>query len=408
MEILEFRQRLKDSIRQNSKQSAAALSSQDKRLPYNNFDFFGVSQPMFASRVLQESKSLLENQDLVSKILSSNQSSKKNSASNSAGPKLAQCIQAPGAANELKKKAEKLKVARDYSFLSDDAEVPASAKEPPPGNVSVPTSEAQSAQMPPRSKHALASNSGRNVQGIREERKSVPSDGEMHKAGSYQSSSASKPKVMSIDSKKQLGVNNGSGTSQPIGVSNGPSRPVSLSTGAGPKGAPSKPIAKMEKMISAQAARNLPSSVHKAPSSKMHSSDPKLLFELKKGSQECSNDKMMPQRPISSKSQVKKPVKQVQSRAHAMSNVQRKQSSEDEEALEMIRNMFKSNRYRVRDNVDDDDSDMEANFDEIMEEEDRSDKIARKEDAEQLKLIKKEEEQERMRRMAKKRKLSHQ
>ena len=40
---------------------------------------------------------------------------------------------------QLRKKAEKLKVARDYSFL-DDAEIPAPAKEPPPRNVSAPTS----------------------------------------------------------------------------------------------------------------------------------------------------------------------------------------------------------------------------------------------------------------------------
>lgn len=41
---------------------------------------------------------------------------------------------------QLRKKVEKLKVARDYSFLEDDRGVPAPAKEPPPRNVSAPTS----------------------------------------------------------------------------------------------------------------------------------------------------------------------------------------------------------------------------------------------------------------------------
>lgn len=41
---------------------------------------------------------------------------------------------------QIKNKVEKLKVARDYSFLSDDAEFPVHAKEPPRRNVSVPTS----------------------------------------------------------------------------------------------------------------------------------------------------------------------------------------------------------------------------------------------------------------------------
>ncbi|XWS29639.1 hypothetical protein CRYUN_Cryun24cG0046700 [Craigia yunnanensis] len=431
MEYLELRQRLKDSIKRKRKQSGAALSSQEKRLPYNNFgSFFGPSQPVIAQRVIQESKSLLENQNLVSKMLSFNQSSKKNSASNSAGSKLGQRGQAPKVTSELRKKAEKLKVARDYSFL-DDAEIPAPAKEPPSRNISAPTSEARTAQMPPKIKQPLGSNGGRNVQGIREERKSVPLNGQMHKASSYKVSSASKPNVMSMDSKRQLGVNNGIGPGRPVGVSNGigPSRPVGVSNGirpgrpvgvsngigpgrpAGPKAVPSKvPTAKMEKKISAPAVRNLPPSAHKAPAppSKMHSSDSKLQFELKKGSQERSKDKIMPQRPvISSKPQVNKPVKQVSSHSHTASNVQRpkkKQLSEDEKALMMIRNMFHTDRYPVCD--DDDDSDMEANWEEIMKEEKRSAKIARKEDEEQLRLIEEEERRERMRRMAKKRKLS--
>ncbi|KAK8716555.1 hypothetical protein V6N13_043861 [Hibiscus sabdariffa] len=504
VEYLELRQRLKDTIRRKRRQSA--LASSQAKLPYNNFgSFFGPSQPVIAQRVIQESKSLLENQNLVSKMLSSNHSSKKNPASNSAGPKQAQNGQTLKPPNELRRKVEKLKVARDYSFLSDDTGVPAPAKNPPPRNVSAPTSESRSAEMLPKSKQPLSSsnNSARNFQGTREERKPVPLKDQLQtKTGAYKSSSASKPNGMPMDSKKQLGVSsgmapgrsggvtnsmgpgrpggvsNGTGSSRPVGASNGsgpgrsggisngmgssrhvgsssgsgpgrpvgvgngtgpgrpagvssgtgpgrpvgfgngtgPGRPVSVSNGtgpgrpSGPKAAPSKmPLAKMEKKISAPTSRNPPPSAHKAPPSKVHSSESRRHIEQKRGLQERSKDKMMPQRPqVSSKSQVNKPVKQVSSHSQMKSNVQRpkkRQLNEDEKALMIIRNMFHTDRYAARDEGDV--SDMEANFDEIMMEERRSAKIAKKEDEEQLKLIEEEERQERMRKMAKKRKLSH-
>ncbi|KAK8716556.1 hypothetical protein V6N13_043862 [Hibiscus sabdariffa] len=492
VEYLELRQRLKDTIRRKRKQSA--LASSQEKLPYNNFgSFFGPSQPVIAQRVIQESKSLLENQNLVSKMLSSNHPSKKNPASNSAGPKQAQNGQTLKPPNELRRKVEKLKVARDYSFLSDDTGVPDPAKNPPPRNLSAPISETRSAQMLPKIKQPLTSsnNSGRNLQGTRDERKPVPLKGQLQtKTGAYKPSSASKPKGMPMDSKKQLGVSsgmapgrpggvtngmgpgrsggvsNGTGSSRPVvasngsgpgrsgGISNGmgssrhvgasngsgpgrsvgvgngtgpgrsvgvgngtgPGRSVGVSNGtgpgrpSGPKAVPSKmPLAKMEKKVSAPTSRNPPPSAHKAPPSKVHSSESRRHIEQKRGLQERSKDKMMPQRPqVSSKSQVNKPVKQVSSHSQMKSNVQRpkkKQLNEDEKALMIIRNMFHTDRYAARDEGDV--SDMEANFDEIMMEERRSAKIAKKEDEEQLKLIEEEERQERMRKMAKKRKLSH-
>ncbi|KAE8693388.1 SPT2 chromatin protein, putative isoform 2 [Hibiscus syriacus] len=475
VEYLELRQRLKDSIRRKRKQSA--LASSEKKLPYNNFgSFFGPSQPVIAQRVIHESKSLLENQNLVSKMLSTNQSSKKNPASNSTGPKQAQLGKVLKPPSELRRKVEKLKVARDYSFLSDDTGFPAPAKDPPPRNVSAPTSEVRSAQMLLKSKQPLSSNnnSARNLQGIRDERKSVPLKGQLQsKTGTYNTSSGSKPNGMSMDSKKQLGVtncmgngrsggvsrgmgssrpvcaSNGTGIGRPVGVSSGtwPGRPVGASSGTGPnrhagasngtgpvrpvgasngtgpgrpigasngtesgrpagyKPVPSKmPIPKMEK-VSAPTSRSLPPSAHKAPPSRVHSSESRQQLEQKRGLQERNKDKMMPQRPlVSSKPQLKKPVKQVSSHTQMKSNVQRPKKialSEDEKALMMIRNMFHTDRYPVCD--DDDVSDMEANWDEIMKEERRSAQIARKEDEEQLRLI---EEEERRERMAKKRKLS--
>ncbi|GMI86544.1 hypothetical protein like AT2G22720 [Hibiscus trionum] len=450
LEYLELRQRLKDNIRRKRKQSALT-SSQEKKLPYNNFgSFFGPSQPLISKRVIQESKSLLENQNMVSKLLSSNQSNKKNPASNSAGPKQAQHCQALKPPSELRRKVEKLKVARDYSFLSDDTGVPATAKDPPPRNVSAPTSEARSAQKLLKSREPLSSNnnSGRHLQGTRDERKSVLLKGQLQsKFGTNKSSSACKPNGMPMDSKKQLGVSSGMGPGRPGSVSNGtgsgrpvsngtgPGRPVSNGTGpgrsvgasngtgpgrsvgasngtapgrpAGPKAVPSKmPITKMEKKISAPTSRNVPPSAHKAPPSKVHTSDSRRHLEQKRGSQERSKDKMMSQRPpVSSKPQANKPVKQVLSHSQMKSNVQRpkkKNTSDDERALMMVRTMFRTDRWAACDDVDDV-SDMEANWDEIRAEERRSAKIAKEEDAEQLRLI---EEEERRERMAKKRKLS--
>lgn len=49
---------------------------------------------------------------------------------------------------------------------------------------------------------------------------------------------------------------------------------------------------------------------------------------------------------------------------------------------------------------------MEANFDDILKEERRSSRIAREEDERELRLIEEEEERERLRKLAKKRKLS--
>ncbi|XWS45070.1 hypothetical protein CRYUN_Cryun15aG0105100 [Craigia yunnanensis] len=151
---------------------------------------------------------------------------------------------------------------------------------------------------------------------------------------------------------------------------------LSLGDLLGLKRPPKMPIAKMEKKISAPAARNLPTSARKELPSKMHSSDSRQHLELKKGSQERCKDKTMPQRPvISSKPQVNKPVKQVSSHSRTTLNVQRpkkKQLSEDEKALMMIRNMSRA-------------------------------KVAKEEDGEQLKLI---EEEQRMRRLAKKHKLT--
>ncbi|CAL5370910.1 unnamed protein product [Camellia sinensis] len=75
-------------------------------------------------------------------------------------------------------------------------------------------------------------------------------------------------------------------------------------------------------------------------------------------------------------------------------------------AISMIRSMFRYNPRKFAD--EDDDSDMEANYEDIMREEQRRGyaRIARKEDEEELRKIEEEERRERLREEAKKRKLS--
>lgn len=150
--------------------------------------------------------------------------------------------------------------------------------------------EAASSQVPLKSKQPL-SNSGRHIHGSREERKTVSMNGHLYrKAGPNKSTSVSKPNSVSVDSKKQLGSNNG----------NGPGRPLA------PKGLPlKKPVATMEKKASAPVARHSMAGVQKPLPSKVHPSISKQRLEPRKGLQEPNRSKMLPKQPMtSSKPQV--------------------------------------------------------------------------------------------------------
>ena len=130
LEYLELRQKIKESIRKKQgKGSLHAQSSQDrkKKLPYNDFgSFFGPSRPVISSRVIQESKSLLENE-----IKNSNQPKKRPAPTNSSGGKNVSQEKRPKAVSAVRRKVETLKDTRDYSFLfSDDAELPVPKREP--------------------------------------------------------------------------------------------------------------------------------------------------------------------------------------------------------------------------------------------------------------------------------------
>ncbi|CAN7068357.1 unnamed protein product [Brassica oleracea var. botrytis] len=338
--FLEFRQRIKESIRnktQNGNDLAPTSDSmpRKRKLPYEFGSFFGPSQPGIASRVLQESKPLLKDELLATKALDSIQTKNKSS-----------CPASALEANELKRKAKELKESRDYSFLfSDDAELPVSIKEPPSSlKAPVPKSRPSS-----RGNHSRPGSSTK---------------GQPHtKPGSAINSQTHKP-----SSKLR------------------PQRP--------------DPTRK-----SVMDHRKKPHS-----SSKPLSTDPKeqrvkqrkVSIEIKRSSQMVPRQQALP--PLKHPRMISKPpLKQ----AHQLKKKKKKVTEEDEEALRMVREMCKTERFARRDLDDYDDRGMEASLEDIIKEEKRSEKLAKKEDAEQLRLIEEEERRERVLRKEKRQKLSH-
>lgn len=204
------------------------------------------------------------------------------------------------------------------------------------------------------------------------------------------SASSSKSSLKPTDSRKHVGSNNGIG----------PGRPVAKTL------PPKTPVVSLERKASVSGAKDPLPNGQKLPSSKMHSSDPRKHMEQRKGANEPNKPKIISKQSAApSKPQMNKPLRQISSHNDHQPKKKPVKRSEDEIALDMIRKMFNTDRFEGRDF--DDADDMEANFDDIMREERRSSKIAKKEDEEQLRLIEEEERQERMRKLAKKRKLSH-
>ncbi|WVZ21056.1 hypothetical protein V8G54_008378 [Vigna mungo] len=258
MDYLELRKKLKESIRKQMKKegsgsSASRLDATDRRkskLPYDNYgSFFGPSQPVIAQRVIQESKSLLENQHLASKVPNPHHAKKSQSKAPSGGLK-SSFHNPPPKVSEVQVKAQKLKNTRDYSFLlSDDTEPPAPSKAPSPQNMHIRNSgilllamclygvemifadveEGRPAQVPARSKLPPISNGSKRARASHEEHNLGSVAGRLPpKSGSgYKTSSTSKPSMTSADSRKQLGNNGGNGPGRPVG-SNGMASKMSV------------------------------------------------------------------------------------------------------------------------------------------------------------------------------------
>ncbi|XP_051117723.1 uncharacterized protein LOC127242286 [Andrographis paniculata] len=422
LEYLALRQKLKDSIRKQRKKEAGVTNanSRDKTstLRKDNYgSFFGPSQPVIAQRVIQESRSLLENPDLAAKITKSHTTNKKSSGGSAAhAPPKPQSNSRPTVMNGVKKKVQMLKDTRDYSFLlSEDAEVPAPSKNPPPRTVSTPKSDARPAQVPPKTKQVV-NDRGREIPHSRDVRKPmVPSNQNKPKVGFERSNG----KLPVEPRKQQLVHNNGSG----------PGRPLPH------KGAPSKTSVPATRKITPPVAKHtVPGSQRPTPSSQHAPERKRPLSQVQHSLQrrspprgqpsvvnkssvqrkeyhETSRPKALTKQPLppSRDQQMRRPppkpsAPQHEERPKPKPKRRLDDDSDDENAINMIRKMFGYNPNKFRD--DDDVSDMEAGFDDIMREEKRSAKIARKEDEEQLRLIEEEERRERMRLAKKKQKVS--
>ncbi|KAI9125252.1 hypothetical protein K1719_003868 [Acacia pycnantha] len=412
LEYLELRQKLKESIRKQMKKesstSHASSSEREKKLPYDNYgSFFGPSQPVIAQRVIQESKSLLENQHLASRLSNPLHINKNKNKVSNGGSKSAVHNPLPKV-SEVKLKAQKIKDTRDYSFLlSDDAEIPAPKKEPPPRNMSARSSEAWPAQVQGKIKQSLSSGS-KHVYGGREDRKLGSLGGQLPPKGGSNNklASTSKPSMTSADSRKQLGNNS----------VNGPGRPV------GSKGLPPKaPAGTMSNKSLAPGIKGPVNVAQKPPISKAHSSISKQSVEQRKDTRDSKQSverrkdtsekhKMTPKQAVSSSiPQKSKPPSQVPTQRAIQDQRPKKKLvrrpfeddyEEGQGAIGMIRRMFRYNPNKYADE-DEDDIDMEAGFDDILREERRSEIIGKREDEEQLRLIEKEEEEEQRRKMAK-------
>lgn len=414
LDYLELRQRLKEEKRKILKKESGAGSSRERKnvmsKPKDNYgSFFGPSQPVIAQRVIEESKSLLENPNVAARVMKSNQTVNKSSGSSSAGSKLQANGQRPKVTNVLQTKVQMLKNTRDYSFLlSDDAEVPVPSKDPPPRNVFPPKSEARTTPLPERRKDISSSN-GRKVFNNREDKKPMPAVGKSQpRVANERLDSMDKHNRMPVDSRKMI-----SGSNRKLAD---PRRQHSSSNGSGPgrplasKGIPAKiPGGTAAKKPGIPAPRLPPTSgIQKpAPARSYHPvSKPPLI---RKGeSQESRKPNVLAKQMVPPpRPKVSRPPPRNSVRATVDDRPKKKPRRHDDEdvddAISEIRKMFGYNPRRYAD--DDDDSDMEANFDDIMREEKRSAKIAREEDEEELRKIEEEERRERLRKEAKKRKM---
>ncbi|KAK4366354.1 hypothetical protein RND71_014234 [Anisodus tanguticus] len=206
LEYLELRQRLKEDIRKQRKKELGSGSREIKKISSSrdNFgSFFGPSQPVISQRVIQESKSLLENPNLAAKVMKSSHSSNKSGAPKPAGSKPSTSNHAPKVTNGLKRKIDMVKSTRDYSFLlSDDAELPGPSRGSLTQKVSAPNCDARLVQRP--SIKQISSNAGRKLLDDREV-----------KRGSQMQPKSVIEKSVSIN--KPIGSSNGSGPGRPLG-----------------------------------------------------------------------------------------------------------------------------------------------------------------------------------------------
>ncbi|GAB2287079.1 hypothetical protein Dimus_021464 [Dionaea muscipula] len=442
-EYLVLRQKLKEQARKKLEKECGASQKNSletkKSLPLRNFgSFFGPSQPVIADRVIQESKSFLETRHLASQVSTTQHDRKKGVTPVSSGPKNvgSSHVQSNHVRNPVISKVQKLKDTRDYSFLiSDNAEGPG----PPKNPMQQSHSDARSAQAPAKSK-VTSSHSGRPAFNGHAEKRSVTSNHHMHGVPGHsvqRLSSGSKPISATLSSNRDLGCqrqlepkkqfpsSNGSGPGRPAMSKDAPSQkrlpsmekgaPVTMEKRSVASSAKKTPVPSVDKKASAVGMKHTVNNGQRPALLKPQPSGARQHIEQKEYSHGSSKQKILPQKSVSSsKPQMANPPKQVPPRNN-LAEVRHKKRpkpsrrfSDDEddgqEAFSIIRKMF---GYNPRKYVDDDDiSDMEADYSTILQEEKKSARIAKEEDERELRLLEEEERREKMRKDAKRRKLS--
>ncbi|KAI3978643.1 hypothetical protein MKX01_015818 [Papaver californicum] len=434
VDFLKVRQQIKETMRkQMKKENASVTGNSQERKRHNYGSFFGPSQPVIAQRVIQESKSLLENPHLAARVLNPHHSlqSKKSPAFAKATPRPGVRERPLKVVSMEKQKAQILKDTRDYSFLfSEDAELPAPTKLLPPRTGPVPNSDARSAQLSSKSPKSLSSTS-RPVLSGREQRPVVSGGHRMQSnQGQHKPTPGSRPDSTSGNHRKQLGSSNRNGPSRTQGTSGFPpktsvqvkpstlyktsvpdktrahttDRNVSLTGGKRPQNDMQKTVLRrphpslsdlQKPVLKPQSSRP---GMQRAPS-KSHP------YEQRKDSREPDRSRLLPKQPVPSSTAPKVKTPKQLPPAPKDRRRNRSVSPDPDDVRQMVRNMFGYNPNRYGN--DEDDSSMEVGFNDIMREERRSSRIAHEEDERERILIEQEEKEEREReRMRKKRKLS--
>ncbi|KAH7668901.1 protein SPT2 protein [Dioscorea alata] len=394
-DFLKLREQLKERFRRNLKKESAKVlghssRSQDRRTSANDKfgSFFGPSQPAIAQRVIEKSQSIRETQHNTAKLQSSS-SNKKNSTSISSAMKTNQQYQRPKVVNEIKRKAQTLKDMRDYSFLlSDDADMPVPEKDQSAPRM---TTDVRLAQASLKNKLPISKPERQSV--IRHHsRNSTAANRPMPAKGTaVKEALANRPMLPSSELRKAGQNISGNGPARPAGKimpSKVPPR-AAITNRPQPKVTNGSTLERKPSTKPQSTTQN-----HFAAHRKVPQVPDKVLTTKKQPEVSLKHQplKRNPSHGIHEERLKKKPLKR-----HPYSD------DDDEEAINMIRQMFRYDPRKFA-NDDGDDSDMEVGFDVIQKEERKSAKIARMEDEEQLRLIEEEEKRERMR---KKQKLGH-
>ncbi|KAG0455311.1 hypothetical protein HPP92_024276 [Vanilla planifolia] len=402
MDFLKLREKLKEKFREKMRKQTAktfgkSIQSQDrKRISANdNFgSFFGPSQPVIASRVIDESRSIRQTQHIISKPPCSSSGNGRASVSVSSERKSNE-HHPPPKIDEVKRKAQALKDMRDYSFLlSDDADFPeqngqqtvarnVSASQAALRNVSVPKPDARSGQAPTRSNVPVHKPMRPLANGHASKNPAQVSQ-RMQTKAPMKGAHMSKPALPPSEHRKLHGNHvDGSGQSRPVVPKNLPKDPGQHLRTNNPNTKPMNGLNLQQKPATAK-PYNASQTMQKRTNQ-----DTDRVRTAPKPAQPSL--KTLPSKPTPSYDHLKKkPLKR------------RSEDDDDDadEAIQMIRKMFRYNPNKYA-GMDEDDSDMEAGFSQIQKEERRSAKIAKEEDEEQLRLIEEEERRERMRKKQK-------